>query len=248
MADRTGNRLLDGLPGDESGPLLAAAQVVSLPRGREAFRADGPLPHVFFPTTSVFGVVVLMEGGDRVEGTTVGKEGMVGLPLFLGLDFHPFSVAVQVSGEAVRVPAAAFARAAGPGGPLDRVLRRYTVYRLRCANQTGACNTLHAVEERTARWLLTAQDRVGKDEFTITHEFLSQLLGVRRQTVSIIAGTLQRAGLVRYHRGVLRVLDREGLEAASCECYEALKGLYARVMGVPNTSPPRRRRGSPNRR
>jgi CRP-like cAMP-binding protein len=231
MADRTGNRILDHLPPDESSRLLSSSQVFALPHGQEVYRQDGPMPHLYFPTTGMFGVVIRMEEGELVEGTTVGNEGMVGLPAFLGVDFHPFSVVSQVPGAAVQVPVATFLQALQPGGTLGRLLRRYTLYRLRCANQTGACNTLHSVEERTCRWLLMAHDRAGKDEFLLTHEFLSELLGVRRQTVSIIAGTLQRAGFITYRRGVLRVVDREGLEAASCECYQALKQLYDRIMG-----------------
>jgi CRP-like cAMP-binding protein len=155
---------------------------------------------------------------------------MLGLPVFLALDFHPFSCVSQVSGEAVQVPASAFLQAVIPGGTLDRLLRRYTLYRLRCANQTGACHILHSVEERMSRWLLMAHDRAGKDEFLLTHESLSELLGVRRQTVSLIAGTLQKAGLITYRRGVLQLLDREGLESASCECYTVLKQLYDRIV------------------
>jgi CRP-like cAMP-binding protein len=230
-ANRTGNRILDLLPAGESSRLLSSSQAVSLPHGQKVFQQDGPIPHVYFPTTGVFGVVLLLEEGKQVEGTTVGNEGLVGLPVFLGADFHPFSVVSQVPGEALQVPAGTFLQAARPGGTLDRLLRRYTLYRLRCANQTGACSSLHSVEERMSRWLLMAHDRAGEDEFLLTHEFLAELLGVRRQTVSIIAGTLQRAGLVTYRRGVLRVLDREGLEAASCECYEAMKHLYDRIMG-----------------
>jgi CRP-like cAMP-binding protein len=230
-AKPTGNRILDLLPADESSRLLSSSQTVSLSHGQEVYRQDGPMPQVYFPTTGVFGVVILMEEGQLVEGTTVGNEGMVGLAAFLGVDFHPFSVVSQVPGDAVQVPAATLVQALKPGGTLDRLLQRYTLYRLRCANQTGACNTLHCVEERMSRWLLMAHDRAGKDEFLLTHQFLSELLGVRRQTVSIIAGTLQRAGLITYQRGILRVLDREGLEAASCECYQALKKLYDRIMG-----------------
>jgi len=240
MADRTGNHLLDLLPEAELGPLLSSAQVVSLAHGRVVYQLNGLVPHVYFPTTSVFGIVLVVEEGKQVEGATVGKEGLIGLPAFLGVDFHPFRAVAQVPGEALQVSAARFLEAARPGSTLDRVVRRYTLYRLRCANQTGACNTLHAVEERTARWLLMTHDRAGKDEFLLTHEFLSELLGVRRQTISLTAGTLQRAGLVTYRRGLLRVLDREGLEDASCECYTVLKQLYDRIMGVPNPPPARR--------
>jgi CRP-like cAMP-binding protein len=230
MACRTGNRLLDALPADELGHLLSSSEVVSWQHEQAVFHQDGPMPHVYFPTTSVFGIVLVVEEGKQLEGTTVGNDGLVGLPVFLGVDFHPFRAMVQVSGEAVQVPAVTFLQAARLGSTLDRLVRRYTLFRLRCANQTGACNALHAVEERTARWLLMAQDRTGREEFSITHEFLSELLGVRRQTISIIAGTLQRAGFITYRRGVLRVLDRKGLEAASCECYEVLNHLYDRIM------------------
>jgi CRP-like cAMP-binding protein len=230
MADRTGNQLLELLPEDELRPLLASSRVVSVSHGQVVFQNNGPVPHVYFPTTGVFGIVLVVEEGKQVEGTTVGREGLVGLPVFLGVDFHPFGVVVQVPGEALQLPAAAALRAAKPGSIFDRLVRRYTLYRLRCGNQTGACNTLHAVEERMARWLLMAHDRAGKDEFLLTHEFLAELLGVRRQTVSLIAGTLQRAGLITYRRGVLRVLDRAGLEEGSCECHAVLKQLYDRIM------------------
>jgi CRP-like cAMP-binding protein len=175
-------------------------------------------------------VVLSIEDGKQVEGATVGNEGMIGLPTFLGVDFHPFRAMVQMDGEAVQVPATVLSRAAAAGSTLDRILRRYALYRLSYANQTGACNSLHAVEERVARWLLMARDRTGKDEFSITQEFIAELLGVRRQTVSIIASTLQNAGLIAYRRGSLRVLNRPGLEDASCECYEVLKNLYRRVI------------------
>jgi CRP-like cAMP-binding protein len=230
LAERIGNRLLNMLPKGELGPLLSSAQVVSVSHGQVVFQQGGPVPHVYFPTTSVFGIIVVVEEGKQVEGTTVGNEGVVGLLVFLGVDFHPFRAIVQAPGEGVQVPADTVLQAAKPGSTLDLLVRRYTLYRLLCANQTGACNTIHAVEGRMARWLLMNHDRAGKDEFCLTHEFLSELLGVRRQTVSIIAGTLQRAGLITYRRGVQRVLDREGLEAASCECYEVLKRLYKRVV------------------
>jgi CRP-like cAMP-binding protein len=235
-AHGTGNRILDLLPPEESSRLLASSQSVFLPHGQQVYRQDGPMPHVYFPTTGVFGVVILMAEGKLVEATTVGNEGMVGLPLLLGVDFHPFSVVAQIPGEAVQVPAAPFVRASKAGGTLDRLLRCYALYRLRRANQTGACNSLHSVEERMSRWLLMAHDRAGKEEFLLTHEFLSELLGVRRQTVSITAGTLQRAGFITYRRGILRMLDREGLEAASCECYEVMKQLYDRIMGCESSS------------
>ena len=120
-----------------------------------------------------------------------------------------------------------------PGRELDRLLRRYAAYSLRNAKQSVACNALHSVEERMCRWLLMTQDRVGKDEFWLTHELLAAMLGVRRQSVSIVAGTLQKAGFIAYRHGVMRVVDREGLEAASCECYGVTETLYDRIMKSP---------------
>lgn len=230
MTGCTGNRILDLLPQDETSHLRPSWHIVFLTEGQEVYQPDGPMEHVYFPTTAVCGVVILMESGKQVEGATVGHEGMLGLPLFFGLEFHPFSVVAQVPGEAVEVPAAPFLQAILRCRTLDRLLRRYALYRLRCADQTGACNSLHSADERMCRWLLMAHDRAGRDEFPLTHEFLAELLGVRRQTVSIIAGTLQRAGFISNRRGVLHVLDREGLESASCECYEILKQLYHRIV------------------
>lgn len=190
------------------------------------------MPYVYFPTTSVIGIVVLAEPGKQVEGTTVGPDGMVGLPVYFGVDFHPFTAIVQLSGNAWRVPAIPFLEAARQGSVLDQLVRRYTVYCLRYGNQMTACNTLHAAEERLARWIMMGVDKFGTSELAVTHEFLAELLGVRRQTVSIAAATLQHAGFISYSRGVLRVLNREGLEATACECYMILKQLYDRIMRV----------------
>jgi CRP-like cAMP-binding protein len=230
-ASRTGNRLLDLLPEGESRRLQTASRTVFIPHGRAFFRNDERMPHVYFPTTVVFGIVLADDEGKQLEGTTIGNEGMVGLPVFLGQDFNPFTFVSQVPGEALQLPAAAFLQALRGGGLLDLLLRRYTLYRLKCAGQTGACNALHSVEKRMCRWLLMTHDRAGQDEFLLTHEFLAELLGVRRQSVSIIAAALQKAGLITYRRGILRIQDRQGLEAASCECYEVLKRVYHRVMG-----------------
>jgi CRP-like cAMP-binding protein len=229
-ASPVGNLILDRLSGDELVPLLSAGQTISLPLSHELFREGGPVKHVYFPTKGVYGLVILGQGGERVEAATIGNEGLLGLSVFLGIDFTPYTVITQVPGDALRVPAATFLQAARAGTSLDRLLRRYAVYRMRAASQTVACNTLHCVEERMCRWLLTAHDRAAQDELPITQEFLSELLGVRRQTVALVAGTLQRAGLLTYRRGILRVLDREAMENSSCECYEATKALYERIM------------------
>src|SRR5262245_9630166 len=201
----TGNRLLDRLPKKELNRLMAVSETVSLPHGRELYRQDGPLPHVYFPRSGVCSVVVLMNDGKVVEAATVGNEGMVGLPAYLGLDFAPDSTISQVPGAGFRVAVATLREVGQQGSILDTVLRRYDAYRHRYGNQTIACNALHTVDERACRWLLMTHDRAGQDDFLLTHEFLAEMLGVHRQTVSIVAGTLQRAGFITYRRGQVRV-------------------------------------------
>jgi len=227
----TGNRLLDLLPEGGLRRLGSSSRVVTLTRSLEVYKRDRAVPHVYFPTTVVLGLVLDFKEGRQVEGATVGSEGMMGLPALLGSDFHPFRVVTQVEGQAVQVPTVVLLQEIKSNPTLDRLLLRYTHYRLWCANQTGACNNLHTAQERMARWLLMTHDRIGKDEFRITHEFIAELLGVRRQTVSVVAGALQRADFITYRRGVLLVRDRKGLETVSCECYEALKELYSHIMG-----------------
>jgi len=227
---RTGNRLLDRLPADESSRLLSLAETVSLSNLEQLHQQDAPLPHVYFPKSGVLSSVIALGEGEGVEAATIGNEGMVGIPALLGLDFTTAAMTSQVPGESLRIPTPSFIKALKQGGPLDRVLRRYIAFSLRSAYQAVACNALHAAEERMSRWLLTTQDRVGKREFPLTQEFLAEMLGVRRQTVQVVAGTLQTAGFITYRRGLIRVLDREGLEAASCECYEITKTLYDRIV------------------
>jgi CRP-like cAMP-binding protein len=230
--NRMANRLLDRLPKNEYAFLVRSEKTVSLAHGDEVYPQDGRggLSHVYFPTSGMISLTVLMADGKEVEAGTIGNEGMIGLSVAHGLDFSPTKAISQISGEGLRIPVAAFLNAMKPGGTLDRLVRRYTAYSLRYTNQTVACNLLHSVEQRMCRWLLMCRDRVEKDEFMLTHEFLAEMLGVRRQTVTVIAGTLQTAGLITYHRGVIRVLNREGLEAASCECYGVTKAFYDRVM------------------
>jgi CRP-like cAMP-binding protein len=227
-----GNRLLNRLPKNEYSSLIRSEKAITLAHGDEVYQEDsrGGLSHVYFPTSGMISLTVLMENGKEVEAGTIGNEGMIGLSVAHGLDFSPTKAISQISGEGLRIPVAAFLKALKPGGTLDRLVRRYTAYSLRYANQTIACNLLHSVEQRMGRWLLMCRDRVEKDEFTLTHEFLAEMLGVRRQTVTVIAGTLQAAGVITYHRGVIRILNRKKLETASCECYGVTKALYDRIM------------------
>src|SRR5262245_2393407 len=226
----TGNRLLDRLPADESSRLLPLAEAVSLGNLEQLHQQDAPLPHVYFPKSGVLSSVIALGEGGVVEAGTIGNGGMVGIPAPLGLVFTTATVTAQVPGESLRIPTPSFVQCLKQGGPLDLLLRRYIAFALRSAYQAVACNALHSVEERMSRWLLTTQDRVVKPEFPLTQEFLAEMLGVRRQTVQVVAGTLQTAGLITYRRGLVQVVDREGLEAASCECYATTKTLYDRIV------------------
>ena len=230
--NRMGNRLLDRLSKHEYESLIRSEKSISLAHGEEVYRQDDPhcLSHVYFPTSGMISLTVLMEDGAEVEAGTIGNEGMIGLSVAHGLDFSPTKAISQISGEGLRVPVAVFMKAMKPGGTLDKVVRHYTAYSLRYANQTIACNLLHSVKERICRWLLMCHDRAGQDEFVLTHEFLAEMLGVRRQTVTTIAGKLQTATFITYRRGVVHILNRKKLEAASCECYEVTKAFYDRIM------------------
>jgi CRP-like cAMP-binding protein len=227
---RTGNRLIDRLPPDESNGLVSLAETVSLRQLEQLHQQDAPLPYVYFPKSGVLSSVIALAEGRVVEAATIGNEGMVGIPALLGLDFTAAMATSQVPGDSLRIPTSSFVQAIHRSGPLDLILRRYIAFSLRSAYQAVACNALHSAEERMSRWLLTTQDRVGKEEFLLTQEFLAEMLGVRRQTVQVVAGTLQTAGLISYRRGLIRVLDREGLEAASCECYGTTKAIYDRIV------------------
>jgi CRP-like cAMP-binding protein len=227
-----GNRLLNRLPKKEHEFLVRSGKVVPLAHGDEVYREDraGGLSHVYFPTSGMISLTILMEDGQEVEAGTIGKEGMIGLSVAQGLDFSPTKAISQISGEGVLIPAAVFLKALKQGGTLDKLVRRYGAFSLRYANQTIACNLLHSANQRVCRWLLMCRDRMQKDEFILTHEFLAEMLGVRRQTVTVIAGKLQAASLITYHRGVIRILNLKGMEAASCECYGVIKAFYDRIM------------------
>jgi CRP-like cAMP-binding protein len=225
------NRLLADLPRDEYDRVRAHLQKVSLPLKDILYEANGPIPHVFFPLHGVVSLVILMDGDVSLEVGTIGNEGMVGTPVFLGSGSSPTRAISQVPGEALRMETKVFQEEMRRGGSLYGLVQRYTQAMINQISQSTVCNHRHSVRKRMCRWLLLSHDRVGVDEFPLTHEFLAQMLGVRRPTVTAVAGTLQKAGLIRYHRGELTVLDRKGLEAASCECYEVVAKELHRLLG-----------------
>jgi CRP-like cAMP-binding protein len=230
-ATPVGNRILDSLPPAHIKRLRPHLEAISVGVKHVVYEPDGPITHVYFPAGCVISLVTYLEDGAPVEMATIGREGMVGLSIFLGADTMPSRAFGQVPGDALRITAAAFTKEIKRNGRLVRVLNRYTLALFNQVAQTTACNRMHLVEQRCARWLLQTHDRVGTDEFLLTQEFLAQMLGVRRSGVSVAAGLLQKARLIRYVRGRITILDRPGLESAACECYRVIQREFDRLLG-----------------
>jgi CRP-like cAMP-binding protein len=218
------------LPRDEYDRLRPHLVKVSLSLKDILYEPNGPIAHVFFPLNGVVSLVII-DGGFTLEVGIIGNEGMVGTPVFLGADRSPTKAIVQIPGEALRMKAKVFLQEMRRGGALHSLVERYTQAMINQISQSIVCNHRHSVEKRMCRWLLMSHNRVEGDEFPLTHEFLAQMLGVRRPTVTAVAGTLQKAGLINYHRGRITVIDRKGLEAASCECYEVIAKELDRLLG-----------------
>jgi CRP-like cAMP-binding protein len=225
------NRLLAGLTRKEYERLLPKLERVSLEFKQVLAEPHKPASHVYFPVSGVVSLVTYMGDGAGTEVGIVGNEGMAGISVFLGSGREVGRVFCQVSGEALRMEAKALREETKGGSPLNEMLLRYTQALLVLVSQSTACNRLHTVEERLCRWLLMTHDRVEGDHFPITQEFMADMLGVRRPTVSLVASTVQRAGLISYSRGKMKVVDRPGLEAASCECYAKVKEEFHRLLG-----------------
>jgi CRP-like cAMP-binding protein len=224
------NRLLTALPEDEYDRLLPHLEKAPLPLRDVLYEANGPIAHVFFPLNGVVSLVI-MDGGFILEVGVIGNEGVVGVPVFLGSDRSPTRPIAQIPGDALRMEAKLFQKEMKRDGPLHGLVQRYTQTMINQISQSIVCNHRHSVEKRMCRWLLLSHDRVGADEFPLTHEFLAQMLGVCRPTVTAVAGALQKAGLISYHRGRIAVLNRKGLEAAACECYEVVAKELLRLLG-----------------
>jgi CRP-like cAMP-binding protein len=192
---------------------------------------DEPLTHVYFPLSGMLSLLIVMEDGASVEVATVGNEGIVGLSVVLGRSISHTQTICQIAGDAMRLEVPAFREAAGMGSTLMRVLLGYAQARYDHVTQTAACNRHHSTEERCARWLLMTRDRVRGDHFPLTHEFLASILDVRRSTITLTASALQHAGLIRYRRGYVTILDRPGLEAVACECYWRIRATYDHLLG-----------------
>ncbi|MGC2404145.1 MAG: Crp/Fnr family transcriptional regulator [Acidobacteriaceae bacterium] len=208
---------------------MDSLELISLELRRELYSPNLPIRHVYFPVDGVVSMLAELEEGLMVEVATVGNEGMIGLPLFLGTNTTPGTSFSQVPGKAYRLTAEEFTRNIQQPSSFTRVLHRYTQALMTQISQGTGCNRIHNNKQRCARWLLLTHDRVGKNEFQLTQEFLSQMLGVRRATVNEIAGQLSRAGAISYSRGTIHIVDRLRLEAESCLCYSIIRDEYDRM-------------------
>ena len=224
------NRILAALPSAELNRIEAELEPFELAMNYVLYEEDSAISHVYFPTSGCVSMVNVLADG-AVEVGTIGYEGWAGLPLLLGDDRMPSRAFVQLEGTSYRMEAGAFQKSLARNPAYLRLLNRHSLALFNQAAQSVACNRLHTLESRCARWLLMTHDRMRLEPFTLTHEFLSYMLGVHRPAVTLAAGVLQRAGLIRYTRGKVTVLDRTGLESVSCACYDITRRNYARLVG-----------------
>ena len=226
------NRLLAALPQEDYQRLVPELETVQLAFRQVLYEAGQPIRDVYFLRNAVVSMISVMEDGTAVEFATVGNEGLVGLPVFLGAVTAPHQTFCQIPGEAARLRADVFRAEAQARSSLHDLAQRYTQALFSQVAQHASCNRVHSIEQRCARWLLMTHDRVGADEFPLTQEFLAHMLGVRRAGVNAAAGLMKKAGFIRYVRGRVTIVDRPGLESASCECYRVIKLEFERLLGA----------------
>jgi CRP-like cAMP-binding protein len=226
------NCLLAMLTPDDLAQLSSSLDPVFLDYREVLYRPHETLSHVYFPVSGLISIVAASASGASVEVGPVGRDGMIGLPVYLGADSDPLQALVQVPPcLALRVEASRFRTATEQLPSLQATMRVYVHWSYASMAQWVLCARLHQVEERMARWLLQCHERVVQNTFPLTHEFLAQMLGVRRATVTLAAGALQRAGLVSFRRGLVSILDRDALAETACECYAVLAAEYGRLFG-----------------
>jgi CRP-like cAMP-binding protein len=228
------NRLLAALPADEYQRIAQSLETVPLKLKAVIHRAGEPIAHVYFPGGGFCSMLTVLKDGGMVEIATVGREGMVGF--FGALDGIPAPSTSMVQGETdtcYRMKADAFRREMERRGVFYELLTRFSQALVGFVMQSTACNAVHSVEQRLARWLLMARDRMESNEFPLTQEFAAMMLGASRPTVTVVAGTLQKAGLITYHRGLVKIVEGKKLEAASCECYRTATDLLNAVTRLP---------------
>ena len=224
------NHLLDALVAADYDRLLPNLELVDMPLGEVLYESGGKLKYVFFPTTSIVSLLYVLEDGASAEIAVVGNEGILGISLFMGGETTPSRAVVQSAGKGYRMKAQLLKDEFNRAGPVMRLLLRYTQALITQMTQTAVCNRHHSVEQQLCRWLLLSMDRLTGNELTMTQELIANMLGVRREGVTEAAGKLQRAGLIEYRRGHITVIDRKGLEAQVCECYQVVKTEFDRLL------------------
>ena len=225
------NRLLALLPPDDYERLRPNLHAVSFPLGEVVYEFGGQLDYVFFPTTSIISLLYTMENGSSAEMGLTGNDGVVGIALFMGGGTMPNRAVVQSAGGALRMKAKILKDEFALGGKFQQLLLRYTQALITQISQTAVCNRLHSVEQQLSRWLLLSHDRLNTDELIMTQELIADMLGVRREGVTVAAGRLQDYGAISYVRGRIQILDRQKLEEAVCECYRVVKNEFKRLLG-----------------
>ncbi len=230
------NHLLAALPAAQFEPLVEHLKLVAMPLGEMVYEPGRPMQHAYFPTTAIVSLHCALESGASTEAAGVGHEGVVGISLVMGGDTTPSSAVVQTAGHAYRLERGLLKQEFNRAGELQRLLLRYTQALLTQMAQTAACIRHHSVEQQLSRWLLLTLDRVAlhgvpEQEFVMTQELVASILGVRRESIALAAGKLQHAGVIRYRRGHISVLDRRALETRACECYGVVKKETGRLLG-----------------
>jgi len=229
-ADPRENQLLAALPDAEWARWLQQMEPVDMPLGKVLYESGSKLTHVYFPTTSIVSLLYVLEDGASAEIAVVGHEGIVGISLFMGGESTPSRAVVQSAGRAFRLKANVMIQEFNRAGPVLHLLLRYTQALITQMAQTAVCNRHHSLDQQLCRWLLLSLDRLHSDELVMTQELIADMLGVRREGVTEAAGHLQDAGLIRYRRGRITVLDRRRLEQRTCECYAVVKKEYDRLL------------------
>jgi CRP-like cAMP-binding protein len=223
------NHLLAALPAAEFERLKPHLELVHMPLGDVLCESGGRLHYVYFPTSAIVSLHYILENGASSEIAGVGNEGMLGISLFMGGETTPSWATVQTAGHGYRLKAALMLQEFNHAGPVQRLLLRYTQALIMQISQTAVCNRHHTIEQQLCRWLLLTLDRLDSQELTMTQELIASMLGVRREGITEAAGKLQNAGIIRYRRGHIMVLDRSGLETHVCECYSVVKKEFDRL-------------------
>ncbi|MGH8475177.1 MAG: Crp/Fnr family transcriptional regulator [Methylococcales bacterium] len=225
------NRLLAALPEDVYERLRPHLSDVSLSLGQVIYESGEQLSHIYFPETCIVSLLYMMENGASAEIGVVGNEGVVGIALFMGGETTPNRAVVQSEGRCVKMKLGGLKEEFRLGGEFQQLLLRYTQALITQMSQTAVCNRLHSVDQQLCRWLLLSHDRLDSNELAMTQELIANMLGVRREGVTVAAGRLQTAGLIHYHRGHITIVDRAGLEARACECYQVVRHEFKRLLG-----------------